>query len=114
MTSLFPLYDLLMSSLFPCGLFRKLPGDQIFIGNAGLQLPRLVKNILQEIKAAFLKDGVILPGILIFITRHDRGNVRLVCLGKLRLDGFCDLFCAVAVDVLKAALNGTERRMLIG
>lgn len=99
--------------LFFDRFFRKFSGHQLLIGDAGFQFTGFIQNILQEIKAAFFKDGIILPGILILVTLYNGSNGGLVCLGKLRLDGLCDLLCAVAVYILKAALDGTERRILI-
>lgn len=92
---------------------RKLRRHQIFIGYPLGQLSGFLQDVLQQLEAFFLKDGVVLPGILGFVAVHDDGQLIQGRLLELGLDGLCDLLGGVGVDVIHAFLDGVERRILI-
>ena len=92
---------------------RKLRRHQIFIGYPLGQLSGFLQDVLQQLEAFFLKDGVVLPGILGFVAVHDDGQLIQGRLLELGLDGLCDLLGRVGVDVIHAFLDGIERRGLI-
>lgn len=92
---------------------RKLRRHQIFIGYPLGQLSGFLQDVLQQLEAVFLKHGVVLPGVLGFVTVHDDREFIQGRFLELGLDGLGDLLGGVGVDVIHAFLDGIERRGLI-
>ena len=62
--------------------------------------------------SGFPSYRVFFPGILLFISLNDHGDVFQRRLLKLRLDGFGDLFGRVGVDIVDAFLDGVGKAVL--
>lgn len=92
---------------------RKLRRHQILIRHPLGQFAGFLQNVLEQLEAVFLKHGVVLPGVLGFVTVHDDGQLIQGRLLELGLDGLGDLLGGVGVDVIHAFLDGIERRGLI-
>src|SRR5699024_8188343 len=88
-----------------CRSGGKFSGHKIFIWSAHSQLSGTLQDILEQIKAAFLKDQIALPCILVIITRHDRCDSLQVRLRELRLDDFGDFLRGVSLDIVHALLQ---------
>lgn len=94
-------------------VFRKLGGHQVLIGYPLGQLARFLQNVLEQVEAVFLKDGVVLPGVLGFVSVHDHRDFVQGSFLELGLDGLGDLLGGVGVYVIHTFLDGIERRRLI-
>ena len=70
-----------------------------------LSSPASSRIVFQKLEAVLFEDGVVLPGILIFVAADDGGDGILIGLFKLGLDHFGDFFGGVGVDVFQAFLN---------
>lgn len=92
---------------------RKLRRHQILIRHPLGQLAGFLQNVLEQLEAVFLKHGVVLPGVLGFVTVHDDREFIQGRFLELGLDGLGDLLGGVGVDVIHAFLDGIERRGLI-
>lgn len=86
---------------------------QILIRYFLREFPGFFQNILKQVEAALFKDGIAFPGILGFIAVHDYGDVFNRSFFELRLDGFCDFFGGMRIDIVEAFLDGVEQRILI-
>ena len=94
-----------IKKLFLCGCLRKLRIHKILIRNPCVKLPGFLKDILKKFKALFLEDRISFPGILLFVTVHDDGDLFGVGLLKLRFDRLGNLLGGVGIHVVEAFLD---------
>ena len=90
--------------------FCKLRGDQLFVGNPFFKLTGFLQNILEQVKAFLLENGIAFPGILGLVPSYDGGNGIHVCFLKLGLNGFRDFLRRVGINVIQSLLDGTEQK----
>ena len=88
-----------------CRFLRKLCCYQFVVRNAFVKFAGFLQDVFQKLEAVLLEDGVVLPGILIFVAADNGGDGILIGLLELGLDHFGDFFGGVGVDVFQAFLN---------
>lgn len=96
----------LIRKLLLCRLLGKLRRYQVLIWHPFRQFSGFLQDVLQQLKAVFLKDQVLFPGVLGFVAVHDHGDIFQRRFGELGLDGLGDLLGGVGVDVVHTLLDG--------
>ena len=92
-----------IKKLFLCGCLRKLRTHKILIRNPRVKLTGFLQNVLKKLKAFLLKDRISFPGILLFVTVHDDGDLFGVGLLKLRFDRLGNLLGGVGENLIRIA-----------
>ena len=75
-----------------CRFLRKLCCYQFVVRNAFVKFAGFLQDVFQKLEAVLLEDGVVLPGILIFVAADNGGDGILIGLLELGLDHLFQAF----------------------